>query len=89
MRGKPADSFPVMRAIVARQQIRRWEPGVTLHIPEKLENTLAVLPKRRVIEPSFAWLGGFGHLTKMIETLAASIKMSPASLWQKTPAKLT
>ncbi len=48
------------------------ELGVTLHISEKIKDGFAVLPKRWVVERTFAWLGGFRRLAKDFEVLAAS-----------------
>jgi len=47
------------------------ELGVTLHISEKIKDGFAVLSKRWVVERTFAWLGGFRHLAKDFEILAA------------------
>ncbi|WP_019868089.1 transposase [Methylovulum miyakonense] len=60
------------------------ELGVTLHISEKIKDGFAVLPKRWVVERTFAWLGGFRRLAKDFEVLAASaenvVRVSP---WSK------
>ncbi|SJM89735.1 transposase [Crenothrix polyspora] len=46
--------------------------GMTLHISEKIEGKWAVLPKRWVVERTFAWLGKFRRLSKDFEMLAAT-----------------
>ena len=46
--------------------------GRTLHISEKIKGEFAVLPKRWVVERTFAWLGKFRRLAKDYEILTAS-----------------
>jgi putative transposase len=46
--------------------------GLTLHISEKIVDGFAVLPKRWVVERTFAWLGHFRRLSKDFERLTAT-----------------
>jgi len=46
--------------------------GLTLHISEKIKDGFAVLPKRWVVERTFAWLGAFRRLAKDVEILTAT-----------------
>ena len=46
--------------------------GLTLHISEKIVDGFAVLPKRWIVERTFAWLGGFRRLSKDVEILTAT-----------------
>lgn len=46
--------------------------GLTLHISEKIKDGFAVLPKRWVVERTFAWLGSFRRLAKDVEILTAT-----------------
>lgn len=41
----------------------------TLHISKKLQDTFAVLPKRWIVERTFAWMGNFRRLAKDFEVL--------------------
>jgi putative transposase len=46
--------------------------NMTLHISEKIKDTWAVLPKRWVVERTFAWLNNFRRLAKDFEILTAT-----------------
>jgi putative transposase len=46
--------------------------GLTLHISERIVDGFAVLPKRWIVERTFAWLGGFRRLSKDTEILTAT-----------------
>lgn len=46
--------------------------GLTLHISERIKDGFAVLPKRWVVERTFAWLGSFRRLAKDVEILTAT-----------------
>jgi putative transposase len=46
--------------------------GLTLHISQKIQDGFAVLPKRWVVERTFAWFGSFRRLAKDIEILTAT-----------------
>jgi putative transposase len=46
--------------------------GMTLHISKKIEGKWAILPKRWVVERTFAWLGKFRRLSKDFEILPAT-----------------
>lgn len=46
--------------------------GLTLHISEKIVDGFAVLPKRWIVERTFAWLGHFRRLSKDFERLTAT-----------------
>ncbi len=48
------------------------ELKLTLHIVEKLGTGFTVLPKRWIVERTFAWLGGFRRLSKDVEILTAT-----------------
>jgi putative transposase len=43
--------------------------GVELHISKKIKDEFAVLPKRWIVERTFAWLGNFRRLSKDFEIL--------------------
>ena len=46
--------------------------NMTLHISMKIKDTWAVLPKRWVVERTFAWLNNFRRLAKDFEILTAT-----------------
>jgi len=46
--------------------------GLILHISERIADGFAVLPKRWVVERTFAWLGSFRRLSKDVEILTAT-----------------
>jgi putative transposase len=46
--------------------------NMTLHLSEKIQDTWAVLPKRWVVERTFAWLNNFHRLAKDFEILTAT-----------------
>lgn len=46
--------------------------GLALHISEKIKDGFAVLPKRWVVERTFAWLGAFRRLSKDFEILTGT-----------------
>jgi putative transposase len=46
--------------------------GMTLHISTKIKDGWAVLPKRWVVERTFAWLNNFRRLAKDFEILTAT-----------------
>ena len=48
------------------------ELDVPLHISMKIKDTWAVLPKRWVVERTFAWLNNFRRLSKDFEILTAT-----------------
>jgi putative transposase len=48
------------------------QPGLTLHISERIVDGFAVLPKRWVVERTFAWFGSFRRLSKEVEILTAT-----------------
>ncbi len=41
--------------------------GLKLHISKKIKDTFAVLPKRWIVERTFAWLGNYRRLSKDYE----------------------
>ncbi len=41
-------------------------------VSTKIKDGLAVMPKRCVVESTFAWIGNFGRLSKDYEILAAT-----------------
>ena len=45
------------------------EMKLKLHISKKIKDTFAVLPKRWIVERTFAWLGNFRRLAKDFEIL--------------------
>jgi putative transposase len=46
--------------------------GLPLHISQKIKDGWAVLPKRWVVERTFAWLNNFRRLSKDYEILTAT-----------------
>jgi putative transposase len=64
-----------MRAIVGQRSLilkSSLAEHYTLYISEKIKGEFAVLPKRWVVERTFAWLGKFRRLAKDYEILTAS-----------------
>jgi putative transposase len=61
--------------------------GLELHISEKIKDEWAVLPKRWVVERTFAWLGLFRRLSKDVEILTATAEnMIRIAMLKKTLA---
>ena len=48
------------------------EMNLKMHISEKIKDTFAILPKRWIVERTFAWLGNFRRLSKDYEILSSS-----------------
>jgi putative transposase len=46
--------------------------GLVLHISERIADGFAVLPKRWIVERTFAWLGAYRRLSKDFEILAGT-----------------
>jgi putative transposase len=46
--------------------------GLKLHISQRIQDTFAILPKRWIVERTFAWLGNFRRLSKDYEILTNS-----------------
>jgi putative transposase len=46
--------------------------GLKLHISQKIKDAFAVLPKRWIVERTFAWLGNYRRLAKDFEILTQS-----------------
>ena len=46
--------------------------NLTLHISQKIKDHFAILPKRWIVERTFAWLGHFRRLAKDFELLTAT-----------------
>ena len=42
------------------------------HISTKIKDTFAILPKRWIVERTFAWLGNFRRLAKDVEILTGT-----------------
>jgi len=62
--------------------------GLKLHISQKIKDAFAVLPKRWIVERTFAWLGNYRRLSKDFEILAASAEnMVRIAMIQVTLAK--
>jgi len=70
------------RGKVVKQFVHR--KGLKLNIIKKVKNGFKVLPRRWVVERSFAWLGGFLRLSKHYEfhlqTATAFVYLSFISL---------
>lgn len=43
--------------------------GLKLHISKKIKDEFAILPKRWIVERTFAWIGNFRRLSKDFEVL--------------------
>lgn len=76
---RAADAYPSLQAFSGDAGYRgtaveyaKEELNMTLHISEKIKGEFAVLPKRWVVERTFAWLGKFRRLAKDYEILTAS-----------------
>lgn len=62
--------------------------GLALHISLKIKDQWAVLPKRWVVERTFAWLGQYRRLSKDMEILTATAEnMVRIAMLKKTLAK--
>lgn len=48
------------------------ELQLKLHISTKIKDTFAILPKRWIVERTFAWLGNFRRLAKDVEILTGT-----------------
>lgn len=46
--------------------------GLKLHISERIKDIFAILPKRWIVERTFAWLGNYRRLSKDYEKLRIS-----------------
>nr|VFK64457.1 MAG: Transposase DDE domain-containing protein [Candidatus Kentron sp. TUN]VFK64522.1 MAG: Transposase DDE domain-containing protein [Candidatus Kentron sp. TUN] len=46
--------------------------GLKLHISKKIKDTFAVLPKRWIVERTFAWFGNYRRLSKDYEILIST-----------------
>ncbi len=46
--------------------------GLVLHISQRIVDGFAVLPKRWIVERTFAWLGSYRRLSKDFETLTGT-----------------
>lgn len=46
--------------------------GLQLHISQKIKDVFAILPKRWIVERTFAWLGNYRRLSKDYEKLILS-----------------
>nr|VFK70202.1 MAG: Transposase DDE domain-containing protein [Candidatus Kentron sp. TUN] len=46
--------------------------GLKLHISKKIKDTFAVLPKRWIVERTFAWFGNYRRLSKDYEILVST-----------------
>jgi len=46
--------------------------GLKLHISQKIKDIFAILPKRWIVERTFAWLGNYRRLSKDYEKLLIS-----------------
>ena len=61
--------------------------GLVLHISTKIKDRWAVLPKRWVVERTFAWLGRFRRLSKDFEILTGTAEnMIRIAMLKKTLA---
>jgi putative transposase len=48
------------------------ELGLKLHISQRIKDAFAILPKRWIVERTFAWLGNYRRLSKDYEVLTSS-----------------
>ena len=94
---RAADSYPSLKAFSGDAGYRssavtyaQEQLGRTLYISEKIKGEFAVLPKRWVVERTFAWLGKFRRLAKDYEILTASAEnMVRITMLKITLAKCT
>lgn len=62
--------------------------GLVLHISMKIKDQWAVLPKRWIVERTFAWLGNYRRLSKDVEILTATAEnMIRIAMFKTTLAK--
>lgn len=76
---RAVDNYPSLKAFSGDAGYRgtavdyaKEKLNMTLHISEKIKGEFAVLPKRWVVERTFAWLGKFRRLARDYEILTAS-----------------
>lgn len=68
---------------------KQQQLGLACHISTKIEDTFAVLPKRWIVERTFAWLGNFRRLAKDVEILTGTAEnMIRIAMLKITLAKL-
>lgn len=64
--------------------------GLVLHISTKIKDQWAVLPKRWIVERTFAWIGRFRRLSKDFEILTATAEnMVRIAMLKKTLTNCT
>lgn len=93
---RAVEKWPTLRAFSADAGYRgttlRFVQGVLkrqCHISTKIKDGFAVLPKRWVVERTFAWLNNFRRLAKDVEVLTATAEnFVRIAMLQITLAKL-
>ena len=93
---RAAEKYPSIQAFSADAGYRgtacafvTTELGLAFHISTKIQDGFAVLPKRWIVERTFAWLGNFRRLAKDVEILTATAEnMIRIAMLRLTLAKL-
>lgn len=93
---RAAEKYPSIQAFSADAGYRgtacefaTTELGLEFHISTKIQDGFAVLPKRWIVERTFAWLGHFRRLAKDVEILTGTAEnMIRIAMLRLTLAKL-
>ena len=91
-----AEKYPGIQAFSADAGYRgttvdfvEQQLGLACHISTKIQDTFAILPKRWIVERTFAWLGNFRRLAKDVEILTGTAEnMIRIAMLKITLAKL-
>lgn len=93
---RAAEKHPCIKAFSADAGYRgtavdfvEQQLGLACHISTRIEDGFAVLPKRWIVERTFAWLGNFRRLSKDVEILTGTAEnMVRIAMLKITLAKL-
>lgn len=91
-----AEKYPGIQAFSADAGYRgttvdfvEQQLGLACHISTRIKDTFAILPKRWIVERTFAWLGNFRRLAKDVEILTGTAEnMIRIAMLKITLAKL-